>query len=176
MKKRDSVFRDAEGFNVSGARSKHRGIETAIDWQMTPAWLLAIDASYARHTYDFNFNPGRGDSFIAGRDIVSAPRWLGSVELLFEPTNKWKASVQWAVIGDYYLDTQNRFSYPGHSLANIRLARKISPQLGLVLRLNNLADKYFADRANYASGSYRYLPGRGRELFAEIRYSPTGPR
>lgn len=172
MKKRDSVFRDAEGFNVSGARSKHRGIEAAIDWQMTSAWLLAIDASYARHTYDFNFNPGRGEIFVAGRDIQSAPRLLGSAELLFEPGKEWKLGLQWSTVDDYYLDTRNRFSYPGHSLVNLRVGRRISQQLGFVLRLNNIADERYADRANYASGNYRYLPARGRELFVEFRYTP----
>jgi hypothetical protein len=42
----------------------------------------------------------------------------------------------------------------------------------LVFRLNNLADKPIAERADFGSGDYRYLPGRGRELFVEIRYFP----
>ena len=29
MHKRDSVFRDTDGFNISGARSRHRGVPTA---------------------------------------------------------------------------------------------------------------------------------------------------
>ena len=37
MQKRDSVLRDADGFNVSGGRTRHRGIETAIRWPMTDA-------------------------------------------------------------------------------------------------------------------------------------------
>ncbi|MEL7186027.1 MAG: TonB-dependent receptor, partial [Pseudomonadota bacterium] len=33
MRKRGSVLRDANGFNVSGARSRHDGIEAALGWQ-----------------------------------------------------------------------------------------------------------------------------------------------
>jgi len=38
MRKRDSVFRDTDGFNVSGARSRHRGVELSADWQISNAW------------------------------------------------------------------------------------------------------------------------------------------
>ncbi len=172
MRKRDSVFRDAEGFNISGARSRHRGIETAADWQLNPSWLLSVDATYARHTYDFNA-VGRGESFVAGRDIDSAPRLLGSIELQYEPTNKLKFGLQWTSLGEYYLDAQSRFRYPGHSLAHLRAGVQVTSKIKLVLRLNNITDELIADRADYGFGNYRYFPGRGRELFAEIRYSPA---
>jgi hypothetical protein len=46
----------------------------------------------------------------------------------------------------------------------------------LYLRINNMADEDVADRANHAMGSYRYLPGRGREWFIELRYMPEPRR
>jgi outer membrane receptor protein involved in Fe transport len=82
MKKRDSVYRDADGFNVTGARSKHRGVELAIDWQLADSWFLSLDSSYAHHTYDFDVVASRGETFVSGRDVDTAPRWLGSLELL----------------------------------------------------------------------------------------------
>lgn len=172
MRKRDSAFRDAEGFNVSGARSRHIGIETAIDWQIATAWRLSVDASYARHTYDFDFDGGRGEVFISGLDIDTAPRWLASAEVFYLPTSKLSASLQWTTIGEYFLETQNLFRYPGHSLLNLRMGLRLTPQLGINLRLNNITDRAVADRADFAARRYRYLPGRGRELFVEFRYSP----
>jgi outer membrane receptor for ferric coprogen and ferric-rhodotorulic acid len=56
---------------------------------------------------------------------------------------------------------------------NLRTAIRISPRVDVTLRLNNVSDRYIADRADYAFGNYRYFPGRGRELFAEIRYTPN---
>ena len=169
MRKRDSVFRDAEGFNITGARSRHRGIEAALDWHIKPRWQLSFDATYALHTYDFNA-AGRGEIFVKGRDIDTAPKFLGSAELKFDPSDRFSIGVQWLKLGKYYLDAENRFSYPGHSLANLRASLKVSPRLGLVLRVNNITDRLIADRADYAFGNHRYFPGRGRELFAEIRY------
>ncbi|NIV17321.1 MAG: TonB-dependent receptor [Woeseiaceae bacterium] len=171
-RKRGSIYRDAEGFNVSGARSKHRGIEAAIDLGMGSAWVLSIDASYARHTYDFDAVAARGETFVSGREVDTAPRLLGSVELLFDPGARIDLALQWTRLGSYYLDAENRFRYPGHSIANLRAGIELTENFDLVLRLNNMTDRAIADRADYAFGNFRYFPGRGRELFAEISYSP----
>jgi outer membrane receptor protein involved in Fe transport len=172
MRKRGSVFRDAEGFNVTGARSKHHGIEVAIDWQMAVDWLLAIDATYARHTYDFDEVASRGETFVSGRDVDTAPRWLGSVELQYMANSTVDFALQLATIGEYFVDAENQFRYPGHTVANFRASIQVSPRVGVILRLNNVVDRDIADRADYAFGNYRYFPGRGREFFAEIRYAP----
>ena len=170
MRKRDSVFRDAEGFNVTGARSRHRGIETALDWNFNSDWAVSVDATYARHTYDFNAS-GRGEEFVKGREMDSAPRLTGSVELKYDPGRKLSLGLQWTTMDEYFLDAENRFTYPGHSLVHLRTSLLLKPRIELVLRLNNITDEFVADRADYSSRNYRYFPGRGRELFAEIRYS-----
>ena len=172
MRKRGSIFRDAEGFNVTGARSKHHGIEIAIDWQMAIDWLLAIDATYARHTYDFDAVASRGETFVSGRDVDTAPRWLGSIELQYMASNTVDFALQLTTISEYFIDAENQFRYPGHTVANFRASIQVSPRIGLILRLNNVTDRDIADRADYAFGNYRYFPGRGREFFAEIRYAP----
>lgn len=172
MRKRDSVFRDAEGFNISGARSKHHGLEGKLEIPLNSSWQLNLAASYARHTYDFDVVASRGETFVSGRDVDTAPRWLGNFELLFTPTEWIRAELQWTTIGEYYLDAENRFRYPGHAITNLRVGTQLAAAFELIVRLNNLADRDYADRADYAFGSYRYFPGRGREFFAEIRYTP----
>ncbi|MDJ0938237.1 MAG: TonB-dependent receptor [Woeseiaceae bacterium] len=173
MSKRDSVFRDAEGFNVSGARSRHAGIEVAFDWQILDRLRLAIDATYARHEYDFDRVAARGETFISGRDVDTAPRFLGSAELFFDALDTLDFGLQWTAIGRYYLDAENRFDYPGHDILNLRASLRPSETLAFNLRLNNVTDTAYADRADYAFGNYRYFPGRGRELFVELVYSPA---
>ncbi len=173
MKKADSVIRDANGFNVSGAQTRHDGIEAALNWQVTERWRLAIDAGYARHRYDFDLIAARGENFVTGRDVDTAPRWLGSAEVFFDASERFNVSAQWTAIGDYYLDAENRFDYPGHQIVNVRAYLNLSPAFDVGLRINNIGDEDIADRADYAFGNYRYFPGRGRELFIELRYSAT---
>ena len=172
MRKRNSVYRDADGFNVTGAASLHRGVEVTVDWQFADAWSVALNATYARHTYDFDVVASRGETFVSGRDVDTAPRWLGSLELKYTPTPRIDTALQLASIGKYYLDAENRFDYPGHTIANLRAGFAFGDNVDVILRLNNVTDRDIADRADYAFGDYRYFPGRGRELFAEIRYSP----
>ena len=173
MHKKDSVFRDAQGFNVSGARTKHRGIEVSTLVWLTAQWTVNLDATYARHSYDFTFTPDRGEQFVSGRDVDSAPRWLGSARVRYQKPDAFNLELQWVHLGGYFLDAENRFTYDGHGLLNLRAAWWLSDQTTLFLRLNNLSDTAHADRADFAFGNYRYFPGRGRELFAEIRYSPV---
>jgi outer membrane receptor protein involved in Fe transport len=72
-------------------------------------------------------------------------------------------------MGRYFVDAENRFDYPGHDLLNLRATLEATRRLTITARLNNIADRAIADRADYAFGDYRYFPGRGRELFVEFR-------
>ncbi len=170
MRKRGSVFRDAQGFNVNGARTRHDGIEAALDWRFAPAWSLAVNATYARHRYDFDTIAARGESFVAGHDVDTAPRWMGSLEFRYDAGGRAWAALQWVHMGRYFVDAENRFDYPGHDLLNLRAAFDASRRVTVSARLNNLADTGFADRADYAFGDFRYFPGRGRELFVEFQF------
>ena len=119
MQKRDSVFRDTAGLSVNGGRSHHRGIEASVNWRIGDAWRFNANVSYARHTYDFSA-VGRGESFVKGNDIDTAPRWLGSAELLFEPAQRLRLGLQVTGIGSYFLEPGNQFQYSGHLLTNLR--------------------------------------------------------
>ena len=167
MRKRDSIYRDSEGFNVSGAKSRHEGLEGSFDWR--PATWLAIraNATYARHRYDFDTVAARGETFVSGNDIDTAPRWLGSLEASVD-LPRGELALQWTTLGRHYLDAENRFEYPGHDLLHARATWAFGPGLFVAARLNNLLDEAIADRADYAFGDYRYLPGPGRELFIEL--------
>jgi iron complex outermembrane receptor protein len=173
MNKRNSVIRDADGFNVSNARTRHAGIEATVNWQFGDRWRLKLDATYAEHKYDFDLIAARGESFVSGRDVDTAPRKLGSAELFFDATANLELVAQWSTIGAYYLDAENRFDYDGHDLVNLQGHLTLSRSFGMSLRVNNIFGEDVADRADYAFGNYRYFPGRGREFFLEFRYSAS---
>lgn len=172
MKKKDSVLRDADGFNISNGRSQHRGIEFESEWQLHRDWRTLLNIGYGRHTYDFDFVAARGETFVTGADVDTAPKWLGSADLLYTPPGRYSAALQWTMIGDYYLDAENQVSYPGHDLFNLRLTALLNEVVDMTVRVNNVTDTDYADRADFAFGNYRYFPGRGREVFLELRYTP----
>ncbi|HEX5786567.1 MAG TPA: TonB-dependent receptor, partial [Woeseiaceae bacterium] len=174
MRKEDSVLRDASGFNVSGGRSRHSGLEANVDGYLTPRLRLAAAATLARHTYDFDRVAALGETFVSGRDVDTAPRWFGSVDLYYTAFDWLELALQWTAIGEYYLDAENEHEYPGHSLVNVRATVVPAAAWEISFRLYNLADERYADRADYAFGDYRYFPGRARELFVELRWAPGG--
>ena len=168
MRKEDSVFRDSEGFSVSGGRSRHRGVEAEGRWQAGASWRFEANLSYARHRYDFDA-AGPGQAYVSGNDIDTAPRLLGSLGVSYGMSEALELGFAWQTVGSYFLDPENLFRYSGHTLATARAAYRINHRVGLALRINNVFDRRYADRADHAGGDYRYLPGRGRAIFVDVR-------
>jgi outer membrane receptor protein involved in Fe transport len=170
MDKEDSVLRDAEGFNVSGGASRHVGLEIDFDWLLTDTLSLSLDAAWTRQTYEFDLVADRGETFTAGNLVDTAPRTLGNVKLRWEPLTGYAFTADLRHQGSYYLDAENQHSYPGHELLDLGAEIDVSRRLRLRARLNNVADRDYADRADYAFGNYRYFPGRGREFYVALSW------
>ena len=73
-------------------------------------------------------------------------------------------------LGEYYLDPDNAHKYEGHDLLNLRLQTAISSGLSATLRVTNLLDEEYAERADFGFGSYRYFVGEPRGIYFELAY------
>lgn len=174
MRKRNFIFRDANGFNISNGKTRHLGIEALLYWQANDQLSLSANLSWARHEYDFNRDLGRGEVILKGNEIDTAPPWLGGMRLLWQRSEKQALEAEWVYQGAYYLDAANAHGYSGHSLLNLRGWMKIKETgHALSLRLTNLLDTRYAERADYAFGNYRYFPGAGRRLSLDWQYRKT---
>ncbi|MEJ2602051.1 MAG: TonB-dependent receptor [Gammaproteobacteria bacterium] len=170
MDKEDSVLRDAEGFNVSGGASRHVGLEIDFDWLLADSLTLSLDAAWTRQTYEFDLVADRGETFTSGNLVDTAPRTLGNLKLRWEPLAGYAFTADLRHQGSYYLDAENQHRYPGHELLDVGAEIDFSRRLQLRARLNNVADRDYADRADYAFGNYRYFPGRGREFYVALSW------
>lgn len=168
LDKRNYVFRDGDGFNVADGRTRHVGLELALQWQLTDRLRLETDQSFARHTWRFDRAVGQGEVIVAGRDADSAPRRFGSTRLAWETLQGSRAELEWLSMGGYWLNAANTARYPGHELFHLRFVQPFGDGLHLGLRLQNLTGRAYAERADFAFGQYRYFPGRGRSLFLEF--------
>lgn len=170
MRKRHFIFRDANGFNVSDGRTDHLGAEAELDWQFSEHWQLSGNLAWARHEYAFN-RPASG--IAKGNEVDTAPAWLAGARLAWEARDDTTLELEWAHTGEYQLDPANEHQYEGHELFNVRaLYRQSESRQQLALRVTNLLDTRYAERADYAFGDYRYFPGAGRRFFIEWRYLP----
>ncbi|HZF16209.1 MAG TPA: TonB-dependent receptor [Steroidobacteraceae bacterium] len=170
MEKRNVILRDANGFNVSNGRTHHRGIEFDADWRFTPDWTLSGAGTYAHHTYAFTRAADGGELIVDGNDVDTAPRNVGSARLEWRLADSVRTELEWVHVGSYFVDAANTEKYPGHDLLNLRAAWSINDAWTLRLRVNNLANVTYADRADLAFGNLRYFPGRDRSVFLEIGY------
>lgn len=168
MEKDDVIFQDSQRHNISGASTLHKGIELAASWTPSQDWYANLNASYARHTYDSSIAISTTD--INGNEIDTAPRYTGSVQIgrYFYAGSRFE--LEWVYLGSYYTDPENQHSYPGHQLINMRVDWQLSHAWKLALRMNNLADKDYADRADYGFGQARYFIGEPRSAFVEIEW------
>lgn len=170
MHKRNVIYRDSEGFNISGARTDHRGIELDYQARLGRQWRFGLNGSWAEHRYASDYSAGLGEQITSGNDVDTAPRTLGSARLSWTPGDNTEAELEWQHTGGYYLDASNLRRYPGHGIFNLSLRQKFARNWSIGLRIANLADTAYAERADYAFGDFRYFPGRGRAVFADISF------
>jgi outer membrane receptor protein involved in Fe transport len=174
MDKENVILRDSNGFYVDDGRTSHRGVEYELRWRPAPAIELAASGTRARHRYEFSRAVEGGETIVQGNDVDTAPRDLHRLALEWQPSDRLALEAEWLVVGEYWLDASNQHRYTGHELLNLRGRWNVSPHWALAVRLTNALDRDYADRADYAFGSYRYFPGRGRALFAEVSWTRSG--
>ncbi|HEY9035294.1 MAG TPA: TonB-dependent receptor [Pseudomonadales bacterium] len=168
MRKDNVIYQDSLRWNVDGAKTRHDGVELSLNWDMTDTLSLGVDASYARHQYDSNESLAGLVTSINGNDIDTAPREIGSARLDWHPNERINTELEWISVGSYYTDPENWHQYEGHDLLNLRVGFKVTPRWQLWVRVHNLTDEDYADRADYAFGNERYFIGEPRSVYFAI--------
>jgi iron complex outermembrane recepter protein len=172
MKKRDVILRETNGFNVGNGATRHRGFEyeARIDFERLS---VTLNGSLARHRYAFSRSIEGGETIVNGNEVDTAPRQLHTLSLDagLGKTGAWRLGTDLVHVGEYFLDAANTATYPGHTVANLRLAWSPTQSVRAALRVDNLFDRRYADRADFAFGNYRYFPARGRALFLSVDYA-----
>ena len=135
---------------------------------------MGIDANVASHTYDSNIELLGSSGNIKGNDIDTAPKAFGSARLDWDFSalagRSSRAELEWVYMDSYYLEPQNNHQYDGHSLLNLRITSDLTPRWSAGLRLTNLLDEDYAERADFGFGEYRYFVGQPRGAYLQISY------
>jgi len=169
MNKRNFFFRDSDGFNVSDGKTDHYGLELGALGKLTEKISINGNISLARHRYNFDLrNPNPANAIVDGNDVDSAPRTLATLGFSYDVSPRFNAGLEWRHMGKYFTDPGNTQSYPGHDVFVFRGRWELNDQLSFYGRIDNLFDEKYADRADFAFGSERYFPGRGRTAFIGV--------
>jgi iron complex outermembrane recepter protein len=167
MDKRDVILRDSAGFNVSGGRTRHAGLEYDARLALGGAWSLSAAGTFARHEYRFTAAVEQGEQIASGKDVDTAPRGVHAMRVRYDAA-RLDAELEWLWIGGYWANAANTARYGGHDVGNLRLAFEPARNWALGVRVTNVLDTAYADRADFAFGDFRYFPARGRAYFVEL--------
>ncbi len=160
------IFRDANGFNVSDGATDAKGIEAQVAWR-AEAHTFELVGSLGRHRYAFNRSVGGGELIRDGNEVDTAPARLASAHWRWEGTRA-TSELELVRVGSHSIDASNTARYGGHTVVNWRGTWDMTPRVQLFARLINLLDEAYADRADFAFGSYRYFPSMPRQAYLGV--------
>ena len=171
-KKKNSIFRDAENFIVDNGKTNHKGIELSLDWIANANNTFRTNITYGDHKYDFETDTSMREKIRIGNQIDTAPKLMAN--LLWDLNLNNNSSLVFEVehMSSYYTDAANLHKYEGHTLYHARYNQKLSESLKTYLRIDNISDKAYAERADFnAFGGDRYFPGLPREIYIGLEYT-----
>ncbi|MDB2438495.1 TonB-dependent receptor [Hellea sp.] len=159
-------FRNANGFNVVDGKTRHSGIELSFNGDITDWLSVSGGGTLARHTYNFDLDEGSpANNITSGDRVDTAPDTLAQMRASLYPTDDLTAEIEWRHVGSYFTNPGNTADYPGYDIFVLRSSYDINETIRLFGRVDNIFDKRYADRADFAFGNERFFPGRPRTLF-----------
>jgi iron complex outermembrane receptor protein len=167
MQKDNFIFQDAQRQNISNGETSHWGVELALSYHWQHFYTSA-NGTFAKHQYDSNLTLSRLN--IQDNEIDTAPEHMGSLQFGWRDDSGGFFELEWVHQGNYYLNPENSAEYSGHNLLNLRTGWALNERLDISVRVSNLSDEDYAERADFGFGSFRYFVGESRAIYATVRY------
>ena len=168
MHKDNVIIRDTDRQNVAGGETSHQGIELEYNWQANDSLRLSSNLTWQRHRYESNLAISNVN--INGNRVDTAPNQIYGLQAYWQINEKLETELSWQHLSKYYLDPGNTAEYEGHSLLDLSLSYIINDALSAKINVFNLTDVDYAERADFAFGSYRYFVGQPRRAFVSIHW------
>ena len=171
-KKKNSIFRDSENFIVDNGKTDHEGVELSLDWFINTNNTISTSLTYGDHKYDFATDTSMREKIRIGNKIDTSPTLMANLiwDIILGDDNLLSFEIEH--MSSYYTDAANLHKYDGHTLYHTRFNRNISPTLEGFIRIDNIFDEAYAERADFnAFGGDRYFPGLPREFYVGIEYT-----
>ena len=171
-KKKNSIFRDAENFIVDNGKTDHQGVELSLNWTINTSNRLISNITYGNHKYDFETDTSMREKIRTGNYIDTAPKLMANLIWDIALVDNSSLAFEIEHMGPYYTDAANLHEYEGHTLYHSRFSQTLSDSMKFFLRIDNLFDKAYAERADFnAFGGDRYFPGLPREVYIGLEYT-----
>ena len=178
MEKENDIGRDSSRARVPNVDTKHRGVELAGAISLTDSVTLSGAYNFVDHTYENDLaSPFIDDAFNEdGNDVDTAPNNFGNFRLNWQITPALSTELEWVSMGEYYVNPENSGKYDGHDVLNLRTNWDVNEDLRVSLRILNVTDEEYAERADWSiflgeNGDYRYFVGEPLRAFLSVNWS-----
>lgn len=164
-------------------RTLRRGVELGLGWQLAPAWLARVSASWLDATYRDGFLACAGipcfeptEPVPAGNRIAGAPSRIAFAELVWRGGTWGEAGVEWRGVGRVPVNDRNSDFAAGYATTALRWSKGYAVGAGMraeiLLRVDNLFDRHYAGSVivNDANGRF-FEPGAPRSALIGLRLS-----
>ncbi|MEO8516301.1 MAG: TonB-dependent receptor [Flavobacterium sp.] len=162
----------------SAGKTRHKGIEFAINYSPSEQFKMRLGGTTAQHTFiDFKLSDKPSDPVksLNGFEMPSAPKWTGNSEVSYYP--KWlpnlRTSVEWQLVSSWYQDQINTVKYDGYNIFNARIGYKWN-SIEIYTNVMNITDKLYAynvTRGNTANAAPSYTAAAPRTFVFGLQYS-----
>lgn len=173
-----SAGANLQSFTFNAPRSRHRGVELAVDWTPLPELVpgVTINLAYLHddqtyRSYVERISAGAFSAAFdrAGKQIPGVPREYLNARVAYR-TDKGlfqglAGYVEWNIKSDTWMDNANLLKAPGYSLVNLGISYDPPPGRGGLSRLRfyasvqNLADKVYVGSASNIADSLNATTG-----------------
>jgi outer membrane receptor protein involved in Fe transport len=176
MVKRDDIlgftFPDGHSEAQNAGKTTHRGVEASLGAQVVPALRADVAWSYSKHLFADWKTTTSVD--LSGKELVSAPRHIGSASVTFAPLS-WRGAQLVADVehlGSYWEDQANTHKDDGYTLYHVRATSPTVRGAVLSLRLLNVANTKYSTLSSYTVAQGEQLnPGQGRGVYLTAEYT-----
>ncbi|MFT4584257.1 MAG: iron complex outermembrane receptor protein [Gammaproteobacteria bacterium] len=168
MDKENFFFRDTNGLNVTNGKTEHEGVEIGLVIPILDRFDAALNYTRAQHDYK-SFRNASG--IVKGNAVDTAPENIANTRFGWNFLSGGRAEIEWEHMGSYYLDPSNEHEYDGHDVFHLRVSKPVHKHVTLHARIDNLTDKAYATRADFAFGSYRFFGGEERTIHGGVTIS-----
>ena len=167
MDKDNYIFQDSNRFVVNNGQTCHKGVELSLGYQINDDWSVLTNNTYARHLYENDILISNNS--IKGNLIDTAPKHIANARLDWRYLDSTNWQLEYDYLGNYFLNPDNSASYEGHQLWHLRGVINFD-KTQISLRITNLTDEDYAERADFGFGQHRYFIGLPRSISVGIKY------
>ncbi len=166
---RDTITRRTDAvtgdrYYENGGTSFHDGLELSLQQNFLDIFSTKFSYSYSKIKF-------HNDREFAYNNMAAVPRHKGNVRLFLTPNEKLTFMAEGQFVSSYWMDHENEHKYSGYTIGNLKADYKLNSSWRLFMKLNNVANKRYAERATFSFGQERYTPGAPRQLFAGVDFT-----